>query len=286
MSIFTKIFVVLVMVLSVLLVAMVVPFVVNSNTYKADYQAERAQRLVAQSSAAELEAAVTAAMSDRNEQMNQLNDRIVQLQNELNNRDSIVQDQRAELIALRSASGDIRAELSRLSSGFDQAMQINASLQEEVRDRRDRMITLNTRAVEISDELRASATEVDTLERQVRLLQEQNADISQQNEEIIAQLQASGVNLADASGSQPFEAEVPIRGRITRVQDIGEETFVALNVGRNDNVSEGMRFMVHRGNEFLGNVVVNRVDENSSAGRVTLRRGEISTDAQVQSGGS
>ena len=55
LSILTKIFVVLVMVLSVLLVALVVPYVMNTQTYKTQYESETARRTVAEFNAAQRE---------------------------------------------------------------------------------------------------------------------------------------------------------------------------------------------------------------------------------------
>lgn len=293
MSILTKIFVVLVMVLSVLLVALVVPFVVNTDTYKAKWQQARAEKIIAQANASNREADLAAKIQSFEQQRSNLQDQISRLQSQLNERNSTIENQQGQLIELQNANEDVRGQLAQLSTGLKQATQINSMLQEEVRTRREQMLELQTRNVELNDKLRETKTQVETLTRQVRLLKEKNQDLASRNEELTDKLESARVAAGPGEGKGPmrlagtaeFEPETAIRGSVTDVRKAGEETFIALNIGGNDNVEQGMRFMIHRGDRFLGNAVVTKVDANSAAARVTLQRGEITTDAEVLAGG-
>jgi cell shape-determining protein MreC len=147
--------------------------------------------------------------------------------------------------------------------------------------------------VELSDSLREKTAQVETLNRQVRLLKEENQQLAQRNEELEERAE-SGPQVASGEGSggstqfadmEGFEPENVIRGRVTNTLQRGNDQFIALNVGTNDRVRKGMQFMIHRGDQFLGNAVVIEPDQNQSIARVTLQKGEITRDAQVQTGG-
>lgn len=298
MSTFTKIFVVLDMLLAVLLVALVVPFVVNTETYKAKYQDEVARRVVAETNAAAREADITSQIQQANTQKSELRNRISQLQNELTDRESEIQELAATKVALENANQDVRGRLADLSSSLKVSEESKSMLQEEVKSRRDEMIDLQTRVVELSDSIRERTAQVETLNRQVRLLKEENQQLAQQNEELQQQAE-SGTRVASASGDRSgggqvsmtqgegFEPESVIRGRVKSTRQIqeGGDQLIALDVGSNDQVRKGMRFMVHRGNSFLGNAEVIEVDSTQSIARVTLQNGEITSGARVQTGG-
>ncbi|QNN25289.1 hypothetical protein HED60_24405 [Planctomycetales bacterium ZRK34] len=293
MSIFTKIFVVLVMVLSVLLAALVVPFVVNTDTYRENYLNAQSQLEVQKYNAANRENDLSAQIQDKVELINQHKDEIARLQAELNSRDTQIQGLQAQVIQLQNANADVRGQLARLSTGLDQATQINAMLQEEIKDRRDKMLTLQTRGIELTESLRDRTTQVDTLVRQVRLLKEQQEDLTTQNETLVAKVEslaqyadkapatAGGLDMKVGPGSP---SSTTIRGMITDVKQIGDDQFIAINVGANDKVAEGMKFMIHQGDTYLGDAVITQVDLNSAAGRVTLKRGEISPNSEVLAG--
>jgi hypothetical protein len=55
---------------------------------------------------------------------------------------------------------------------------------------------------------------------------------------------------------------------------------VAINLGTKDGVREGMEFIVHDGSKFLGNAVITKADMSESAGRVSLKAGDIKTNVK------
>lgn len=294
MSIFTKIFVVLVMVLSVLLAALVVPFVVNTDNYREKWQNVQSQLNVQKYNAADREADLAQDIQKKNEMIKTYEDQVARLQAEVNNRDTQIQNLQAQVISLQNANSDVRGQLARLSTGLEQATQINEMLQSEVKNRREKMLTLQTQNIELTESLRDRTTQVDTLVRQVRLLKEQQEDLATQNERLsttVASLQQYADKAEDLPGKLKSKLDtgvrppVTIRGVVTDVKQIGDDQFVALNVGANDKVAEGMKFMIHRGDQYLGDVVVTQVDLNTSAGRVTLKKGEITANAEVMAGG-
>ncbi|MBI1368909.1 MAG: hypothetical protein GC162_09685 [Planctomycetes bacterium] len=293
MSIFTKIFVVLVMVLSVLLAALIVPFVVNTDTYKTKWLDVQSQLEVQKYNAANRENDLAALLTAKNTEIENHKNEVARLQAEINSRDTNLQNLQANIITLENANADVRGQLARLSTGLDQATQINGMLQDEIKDRREAMLRLQTRNIELSDNLRDRTTQVDTLVRQVKLLKEQQTDLAGQNEKLVAKVDAIQTSMPAKSGTSPLDIiknpgtnpNVPIHGLVTDVRQIGDDQFVAINVGLNDKVTEGMKFMVYKGDTFLANLIITQVDLNSAAGRVTLKRGDIQANNEVLAGG-
>lgn len=284
MSIFTKIFVVLVMVLSVVLVALIVPFVVNTANYRDKWQSEQIAAQVAVRNAANREADLTHRLDRKSQEAHRLRQQVSSLETDLAAQNQRMNEQQRTIIRLQNENADVRSQLARLSSGLEQQAQVTGLLQEEVRERRDGQLRLQTQAIELGDELRASTTQVDTLSRQIRLLTEHNTDLTRQNEELMARVEMFATPDVEEALDTGFDPQNVIRGNVTQVQEIGDQTFVALNVGNNDTVREGMRFTIHHGDQYLGDVVITQVDQNTSAGRVVLQRAEITDDAQVVAG--
>src|SRR5690606_9131386 len=129
-------------------------------------------------------------------------------------------------------------------------------------------------------ELQEKTTTLATLTEQVRLMQEQLKDAQDE----LAKRQTQQVVAAASTGTSTAPAPLPsvsIRGEITAVESVGDQTFVAINVGKQDQVAEGMHFIIHSGDQYVGSLTITKVDLNSSAGRVTLKRGDITKNLDV-----
>lgn len=297
LSIFTKIFVVLDAVLAVLLVALVVPVVMNADTYREKFKGEQSARIAAEKLAESRDADLKANDAVAKQREAELQSRIAELDNQLRERTGQLQDAQQQLLAANSANADVRSQLASLTAGLGQATQVNSALQEELKERREAMLKLQTRSIELSEEVRQKATAAETLGREIRLIKEQMADLESQNRELIVKLEKAGstVKTVDAApgaampgvidlARESFDSRVLIRGLVTHVQKLGDDVYVAVNVGTNDQVKEGMRFIVHRGDQFLGDLVITKVDLNSAAGRVVLQKAEIVPNAEVLAG--
>ncbi len=290
MSLFTKIFVVLVMLMSVLLVGLVVPFVVNVDTFKSRWVAAMAEAETAKANYKTREADIAATIQGYTSGLEQKEAEIARLQQMISDKDKSLASGQAEVIALQNANTDVRAQLDKLTSAEKLHAEINKMLQEEIKTRRDESLTLVQRNVELTEKLNEETTESEAMQRQVRLFKEQIADLERQNQELAsaggAPTAAPGQAAPTSDLTKGFSPEFPIRGMVADVQTIGDEVFIAINVGSNDGVKEGMKFMIHKGDEYLGDAIIMQVDLNSAAGRVTLQRGTITAnEAEVLAGG-
>ncbi len=286
MSIFTKILVVLVMVLAVLLSALVVPFVVNTDTFKQRWLDAEGRAKVAEVNAAQREADLATTLQSLNEKISQLQNENKALLAQISVKDTRIQEQQARVIELQSSEADVRSELARLGTGLKQASQINEMLQTEIKARRDQQLRLEIRSIELADSLRDKSTESDTLLAQVRLAKEQISALHKQNEELESRsgnmLQSEDPGLQELMPT--VVARTPILGRVTGVKQQDDHLYVAINVGAEDQVKAGMLFMIHSGDAYVGDVLITKVDSNSAAGRVTIRRGTIERNMEVRTG--
>lgn len=293
MSTLTKAFVVLVTVLSILLVALVVSFVANtqdlSQRLRLAEQEREAARQVAVTRQAELSAAQEGAgrqITQLNNQINDLASQVTSLQAQLQTAQTSTQQERARLAGLE-------ASLSQLSAAGAQTSALLEAVNQELQQRRGEAVTQQTKLIESADRIAELEGQLESLTRQVRRFSERMVSVqsrSQQLENVIAQLpenvrrQLPGVGQEGGATRAAASPEQPISGQVTQVQQAGGETLVQVNVGRNDAVQENMQFMVHRGDQFIGNLLVESVDSNAAIGRMTLSQGQVQAGDQIFAG--
>jgi hypothetical protein len=281
-SVLTKVFVVLATVLAVLLVPLMIAYVNNTAHFKSDLDTANAVRSVAESRAAAAETALARVQEGQASALSALNAEKAQL---LARIETIRTDLNAAQVAQINAENKLAtkdAQISQLSAGYDQAQTINASQAKQIDELQTKTLKTETRFVEVSNDLQEKITTLATLTEQVRLIQEQLKDAqdqlaNQQKQQVVAMVGSS----ATATAAPLPPAGVNIRGQITAVDSVGDQTFVAVNVGRQDNVAEGMHFIIHSGDQYLGSLTITKVDLNSSAGRITLKRGDIVKDLDI-----
>ncbi|MCH9022207.1 MAG: hypothetical protein IID32_05540 [Planctomycetes bacterium] len=73
---------------------------------------------------------------------------------------------------------------------------------------------------------------------------------------------------------------VPIRGQITEVR----EGLASISVGSAASVRKGMKFLVYRGDQYMGDLQITHVETSESAGLVVLQRGSIVRGDSVTTG--
>ena len=286
MSILTKIFVVLVTVLSVALVAMVVPFAMNVETFKQKYYDAAAEVHVAKAQVQELKAAKTRAENELNQQKQAEATAIANLKNQLARMQTDMNLALAQKVAAENQAADIRAELSTLTSSLEQATDIHGLLQAEIRRRREESLKLQQENIALNNTLRDQKTMLESLGEINRFNKEEIVGLEEQNRDLRERLQAAAVDTGDEAEKPVFKSPVQLRGTVTEVRHVGDNTFVAINLGSNDGVREGMQFVIHDDNTFVGNAVVHTVELNEAAARVTLvpENQQIQANQQVWSG--
>lgn len=291
MSVLTKVFVVLVSILSVILVALIVPFVSNSENYRQELQDVRNELIKAQSRARLFQNDIAAVQKEDSQRVLLLEKekadlvgQMTGLKERLNTSDIDNQQNVAKIATFE-------ADWARLTAANQQHAQVNAQLQDELKRRREqaidqqtKMIQLVDRNMELESQIQAQTRQVRRIREKLTQLEERNVDLEGKLAQLPPEWQAKLV-AEEMSSTNPIIPQTPITGQITGVQTLGAEMFVQVNVGRNDGVEENMKFLVHRGDQFLGTLIVTTVDAASSAGRLELLQGEVAVGDAILTGG-
>lgn len=282
MSLLTKIFVVLDTVLALALVPLVIAYVHNTDHLASELAGQRQMLVAAEESAAIANQQLADAHQARADAVERaevdkarLRGRVTDLQGQLEARD-------LDLIETRNQLAQAQAQADQLSAGLEQNAQLLTMLEEEVRQRRDESLEARQRIAELNDALQDKSTQLVTALENIRLLREKLVD----TEQMLADAREGGDADETDTGmtASPVDIDYPIYGNVTGVQEAGEgNTFVAIDLGSNDNVREGMQFIVHEGTNYLGTIELRTVDLNESVGVLVQRKNSASIrpDQQV-----
>lgn len=287
MSILTKIFVVLTTILAVLLVPLMVAYVNNTDHYKGELESTQKQLAAAVERAQIVEVQLTNRQKEDSAREAEMQGTIASLQNKLNERAAQIQTLQATMIAKEDELTRKSADLSAAVRAKEQSQQIIDKLNTEVLQRRKEAIEAQRDLLAVTDQLQEKTADLESLNEQVRLLQEQLADLDAQLADAKkAQLTGAPSGGTASAPSTPAATTLtgtPVRGLVTQVESVADDTYVAINLGSNDDVSPGMSFIIHNNGQYIASMVVTKVDLNASAGRVTLAKGDVTKNLQVMS---
>jgi myosin heavy subunit len=292
----TKTFVVLVTILSVVLVSLVVPYVANQENY-------REQRDAALRTITSLETNAKTLQAEINALKRKESQRLQNLRTQNKDLDQLVEQLRSENAAKEGDLNEAQAKadqaastVQRLSASSNQQTEILQLQQTELNDLRKQRRDLQTRNIQAADRINDLQSQVESLTQQFRSIQERMVELNIRNDELESIWRQVPPDVKDrilgretdtlAKGpAGTIEPEIPIRGQITEVRPFSNELIVQINVGANDEVTENMKFYIHRGDDFVGTLVVDTVDAQSSAGRVNLSTQEVRVGDSIFTGG-
>lgn len=290
MSVLTKVFVILVTILSVMLVALIVPFVANTQNFKQMHDEEKAVRMSAERTAALRQGELSAAQQKESELTASLKRQNENLVTQINVLSQNLADAESQALTERAKNSKFEVDLGRLTAANQQYAQITQEVQAELKQRRSKMVDLQTKLIQMSDHNNELQSQLESLTRQVRRIREQTIALQEQNAELegkLAQLppDVKTALFAEQTQAAPFVPETPIKGRVTSISKLDDETFVQVNIGTNDGVEQNMKFLVHRSNQFVATLVITTVDSQAAAGRLELLQGDITVGDSVLTGG-
>jgi hypothetical protein len=289
LSLLTRVFVLLVAVLSIVLVAMIVPFVVNTQNYQAQLATRTTERDAAELLARTRQSELTQATQTFNEQLAQATTRALAAESQLS---GVLQ----QLRATQEDVGKARANIDQLTAAnrqhaasSEQQAELIRQLTTELGSRREEVTRLATQYIQATDRIAELEEQNRSLTRANRGMQERLTTLETTIQGIESRGGVAATTETGTEGTQPgadrgFEAETPIQGRVSRVETVDGETLVQIDVGQNDGVQENMRFIIARGDQYIGTLVVSMVDERSSAGRMRLEQAPVQQGDTVISG--
>ncbi|HUT36578.1 MAG TPA: hypothetical protein VNE39_24025 [Planctomycetota bacterium] len=192
-------------------------------------------------------------------------------------------------IALRGENQELRKE-------WDDAARINKASMLVIEDQEDQIALLNTRNDRYNDDLKAARADIDARQAEIDGLNKKNDEMlknrdalqdlltvrerdltnaTKELEKVVADFtvandmlqllkerdpQAYTDLLKPTHGQQP---KIVIRGKVTGVdKSLG---LVILNIGQRHQVAKGYSFIVFRGDEYIGKIIVDEVFPDMSA---------------------
>ena len=280
MSVLTKVLVVLVTVFSIVLVALVIPFVANQQTYLEKYKDAQAKVAALERMARVQQVQADAVNSTRESELGELRAASNQKTDTINRLLQDLAKQSGDLKAAKADLAQTQADQTRLASANDQLARLLDAIRVELSERRDNMVEMELKIIESADKINELSSQLDTADVSVRRLREELADRDETLKDYEAKIaklpqDVRGQFLERQEAVAPYMPEIVIDGRIDKIEQMAGDTFVQLDVGRRDQVSQNMKFVVHRGGQFVGTLVVTLVDEDSSVGKVVLRNEAI-----------
>lgn len=271
MNTLTKVFVVLLVVFSIAFTTMTVSVVARTANWRDTAQKYQEHARIADTNLRNLIAAsaadAAAADATVNEQLRKIN----QLEIDLQQKETDIHQMQAELA--RSSSDKSSSEaiqrglLGQLSSCDTTRTQYHKQrddLERETIDIRRRNIDLNDRVNELTSRVAVMLEQKRQFEQQINILQQENTKLAQRSgrSSRVPQEQATGVAVNSISALSPI-ANTAIRGSIVDVSG----NVVTLSVGAADGVKEGMIFVVHRDEKYVGDIKISITDPDHCAGR-------------------
>ncbi|QDU33210.1 Chromosome partition protein Smc [Poriferisphaera corsica] len=289
MNLLTKVFVVVVALLSVLLVALTVSFVANTENYKEKANEYKGEKLAAQNRVTILQdevaklntekAADAIAISNENAELKAT---IVQLRGTLATEQMNGQKLEADLASMK-------ASVDRMSATGKLNVTLLEKVNGELNVSRGKLVGTEQKLAEALDKINELKTENEGVIRQLYQNKEQVVALKGELDKLnggIATLsdEQKSMIFAAMEGTAKVVSEVQIAGEIVQVVEDSGVTLVQLNVGQSDGVKENMEFIVHRGADYLGTIVVSKVDASQAAGQLTEANGAITVGDNVMSG--
>jgi len=281
--ILTKFLVVFAAVLSIFLAALTIAYSANADRITAGLSGAQADR-----------AAALAGLQDQStrfgNERGRFTDSIQQLSRDIASRDAITSELQAQNSSLLAQKNKAEAERQAISGKIAELGELAKTQAALISSYKEEVTNLRNNELKSRGESLALESKVSELESQKEVLESTTRALQEQLTELRAGAGGSGTRMgsADLLGSTPFVPRGPlIQARIDQItQDkASSKTLAKINVGSNDQVQKNMKFMIVRGNEFLGNLIIESTDLKWSVGRVdTLdRKVEIREGDQILS---
>ncbi len=188
-----------------------------------------------------------------------LRDQNVALDREKQQLESQLNDLKVSLQGLDTSFKNLQTETAKLDSSYKKQISDSTVLRQVNSDMKSRNQDLGQAVLDLRARVRG-------LEVQLSESQKQNTYLKQHAK-------------VELPKSVPALPTVPLHGII---REVDNETNVAeISLGSSDQVVENMKFVVYRGQDYLADLVITKVEENSAVGRLEVKRTDVRRDDNV-----
>ncbi|MDX2116117.1 MAG: hypothetical protein SFZ24_10945 [Planctomycetota bacterium] len=276
MHIVTKFLIVCAAVLSMLLAGLTIAYTSNAGTLRSAVRLSENRATQAEAQAR----SVTAAAAQERESLQQkINDLETAVQQAVS-RMADLQGENAKLLAdnnaLKQGALTHQAQIDQFTAVVQTYAALNKSQSDELNLLRNKELEYARKEIDLSDRINDLMGELEVARETGRGLQEQLVEARQALDRVQQGGTAASAGVLSAEDAL-LRAPMNFRSTITTVQqDPAGNTLVGIPAGSSDGLRENMKLSVVR-EGFLATVVLERVDQNESVGRVDFlgRQGQI-----------
>ena len=278
----TKILVVFAAVLAILLAALTMAYSVNASRIVADYRSAKDETAQTKASAQAQVAEAGLARAEKEKQVNELQNRITEVEGQLR----ALQTDNGRLMAeKRAVEGDrdaVRAQISLFGAANETLANLNKSYRDEVTHLRENELAYKRKEIELGDRINDLDSQLEVSQANTRSLQEQLVEARRSLEA------GGGVRTGDtATGTgEPYAPAFAVSGKVTSIaKDVNGKYTARINLGRNNQLKEGMKLSIVRNGDFIGDLVIVRTDLQESIGEIDYlgRKTEAKVNDEVRS---
>ena len=274
MHIVTKFLVILAAILAIALSGMTIAYTHNAAAVAQANSGLENQLSAARASVNEITARAGAEKESLIQKNSALEDQISSLQSRLSSYQTDNARLANEVSELKTAASLHTAQVDEFTSIAQTYADVNKAQAEEISELRSRTLEMARREIELTDRINELEGNLQVAVETNRSLQELNVELRDQLDRGGAANEVSALTQGNLRAPQNFNSSVTA----VRTDDSGN-VLVQIGAGANDRLREDMKLMIVRGG-WLANVILERVDENESVGRVDFL-GRTGVDIRV-----
>jgi chromosome segregation ATPase len=271
LHIVTKFLVILAAILAISLSGMTIAYSSNASAVAGANQGLKNQLSAAKTATNEVTARSGAEKESLIQKNSALEDQISTIQSLIASYQTDNSRLTAETSDLKTASALHAAQVDEFTAIAQTYADVNKAQSGEISELRSSTLDMARREIELTDR-------INELEGRLQVAVETNRSLQEMNVELRDQIDRGGSAASAAAELAEGNLRAPqnFSSSITAVRDDGSgNVLVQIAAGSNDRLREDMKLMVVRGG-WLANIILQRVDENESVGRVDfLGRGGV-----------
>lgn len=267
MHILTKVFVLFAAVLSILLAALSIAYTVNADRVAADYRNALSAADLARNERDAIKGTQTQLIAAKEEELTSARDEMATREADIRRLEAANSELRISLRSAESARESITTKIAELGVAVETQAKIIDEYKNELSRLRVAELDYRDERIDLEKQLSDLESQVIVYEQVKRALEEQLNEVRTAMQEA-----AGGGGVANAA-ARNTPTEIPgsqIRGAVDQVttDPATGQLLVKINLGTNDRVRQNSKLFVHRGNTYLGELVVFQVDLNHAIGRM------------------
>ena len=282
MHVLTKIFIVLVSLLAVLLVPLVVVYAHNENSFKEQYQQERAAAATANRLLQQEQTAYSSALASKNIELQVLSQSSDELKRDVGRLEGEIADLQRDVVLKEKLWASVDSRLAVLASSGKAGQELNESLINELKTLRQDALQDAKRVVQLDEGLRDVQSQLEVAVAARRAMHEELQQLREELAQAVNTARVFEEKYGRLEGGPPPPAVHDLDATVVNVRRGPDQTLAEINAGTRDGVEEGWNMMVARGGIFLANLRIIAVDINRATGVIELE--DTSNRGEVQPG--